>query len=234
MAENFQFDNLKKSVKAPLIIIGVLWFIHLCCMLFNIDLTFYGVYPRRISGLKGILFSPLIHSDLGHIFNNTFPLLVSGIILNFSYRKIAVPVTTIIYLFTGFAVWLFAHRGFHIGASGVAYGLVSFVFFSSIFRRDIESIIFALIVIILYSGMIVGIFPEDPNVSWESHLFGAIMGLFTAVLFSGTTLNRKRIVHKYEERTYYFERDVFDKTLAERKKEQELLKSHFNWTSTKE
>lgn len=206
-----------KALRIPLMAVGALWLIHATTVVFDFNRIYMGLYPRRIEGLKGILTSPLFHSDWGHLFNNSFPLLVSGSIIYFFYRKVALPAMVIIYLLTGFAVWLFAHKGYHIGASGVAYGMVSFIFWSGVFRRNIESIIMALIVVFLYSGMIVGIFPDEPGISWESHLFGGIMGLITAILFSGVDKKEEEIPD--EEQSYFFSRDVFDKTRAQREAE---------------
>ena len=184
--------SVLKAFKVPLLFILGLWLIHSMVVIFNLNVAMYALVPRRTHGLAGILTSPLLHSDWGHLFNNSFPLFVTGSMMYFFYRKAALPALIIIYLLTGLAVWVFGHNGYHIGASGVAYGMVSFIFWSGIFRRNIESIILALIVVMLYSGMIVGVFPDEPGISWESHLFGAIMGLLTAILFSGVDLPERK------------------------------------------
>lgn len=213
------FLEIFNVLKVPIIAVFLLWVLHGTTELLDVNRIQFGLYPRRISGLKGILTSPLFHSDWGHIFNNSFPLLVAGGIMYYFYRKVALPSIIIIYLLTGVSVWLFAHKGYHIGASGVAYGMVSFVFWSGLLRRNAESIILALITIILYSGMIVGIFPDEPGISWESHLFGGIMGLLTAIIFSG--YDRPQIEESSdEEMTYFLPRDAFEKTIAERAREQ--------------
>lgn len=209
--------DLLNAFKVPIILVGILWIIHLWVVTFGVNVREYALVPRRVYGLWGIISSPLFHSDWGHLLNNTFPLLFTGSIMYYFYKKSALPSIFIIHLMTGLAVWLFGHHGYHIGASGVAYGMVSFIFWSGIFRREVEAIVLALIVVILYSGMIVGIFPDEPGISWESHLFGALMGLLTAILFMGVDKPER------EERTYnegipqyYFPRDVFDLTKAER------------------
>lgn len=223
--------NIWNVIKVPLLSVGVLWIIHLTTIVFNINRVTMGVYPRRLFGLKGVLTSPLFHSDWGHLFNNSIPLLVSGAIIYYFYRKVAVPVLAIIYFSTGLAVWAFAHQGFHVGASGVLYGLISFIFWSGLFRKNIEAIIMALIVVILYSGMIAGLFPDDPHISWESHLFGAIMGLATSILFSNVGIQESQKIPE-EEKTYFFPRDTFEKTLEQRRREQQIFeqeRSNDSW-----
>ncbi len=214
------FQDLFKAFKVPFLLVGILWLVQLWVVSFEINVIQYALVPRRTFGLWGILSSPFFHSDWGHLFNNTFPLLVSGSMMYYFYRKSALPSIVIIHLMTGLAVWLFGHHGYHIGASGVAYGMVSFIFWSGIFRREVEAIILALIIVILYSGMIVGVFPDEPGISWESHLFGALMGLFTAILFMGVDKKIKEDSN-YNEGIpeYYFSRDVFEKTKAQRLEE---------------
>ncbi len=209
--------DIYKAFRVPILLVAVLWLIQLWVVGFDINVREYALVPRRVYGLWGIITSPLFHSDWGHLFNNSFPLLFTGSMMYYFYRKSALPSIVIIHLMTGLAVWLFGHHGYHIGASGVAYGMVSFIFFSGIFRREVEAIILALIVVILYSGMIAGVFPNEPGISWESHLFGALMGLLTAILFMGVDkAEKKQADYGDETPQYFFPRDVFDKTKAQR------------------
>lgn len=205
--------DLIKSMRFPMVFIGLLWIIHILKITLNLPLNRFGVLPRESYGIKGIFTSPLIHSDFGHLASNSIPAFVLLTILFIFYRKVALKSFALIYLLTGLAVWLFAHPAFHIGASGVVYGLVSFVFWSGIFRRNIQSIVLALIVTILYSGYFVGIVPNQPGISWESHLFGALVGIFVAYLFRKEIEAEKEIDeythHEEEEETFFFERDTF-------------------------
>lgn len=221
MKYNSTTKSILRAFRVPLLIVLSLWIIHAFVTLFDINVAMYALAPRRSYGLWGILTSPLLHSDWGHLFNNSFPILVTASMMYFFYRKAAVPAIIIIYLLTGLAVWVFGHSGFHIGASGVAYGMVSFIFWSGIFRRNIESIILALIVVMLYSGMIAGVFPDEPGISWESHLFGAIMGLLTAIMFSGVDVPEKKEPDYGPERDQsFFAPDIFEKTKLQRRQEQ--------------
>ena len=220
--------NLKDSFLPPFYFTLFLWTIHLAQRGMNMDLGYWGIYPRETFGLRGILFAPLLHADWGHLASNSIPFLVLATIIIYFYPRVAMRSFTIIYFITGIFVWLFARADvFHIGLSYVVYGLVSFVFWTGIFRRSIRSIILALIVTILYSGMFTGILPTSEilkrNISWESHLIGAIMGIFVAYFFKEELEEGENDNYNLadEEKNYYFERTIFDKTKAERQFEEE-------------
>ncbi len=221
-----QKDRLVSSLKFPFLFIVFLWAIHLLQVLFNANLGAYGVYPRQVFGLRGILFSPLIHDDLRHLISNSAPLFVLSVMILYFYRRVAYRSMLMIYLLTGVAVWLFARPVYHIGASGVVYGFVSFVFWSGIFRRSIKSIILALIVIFLYSGYFLGILPNQEGISWESHLLGGVVGIFTAYWYkeeieADEEHESPSWENESQEKTYFLDRGIFDKTKKEREKEQQ-------------
>jgi len=178
-SDDFSLKNILLILSFPLI----LWAIHLVSFSLQIDLTRMGVLPRNFVGLLGIITSPLIHADFSHLISNTIPLIILGWILFSFYPKLSFILFIFIYLFTGLLVWIFARQVYHIGASGVVYGFVSFLFFSGIFRRDNKSIALALIITFLYGGLVWGMIPGWEGISWESHLFGAITGLTAAYLF---------------------------------------------------
>ena len=160
-----------------------LWVIYLVTYLLDIPTYKLGILPRNINGLIGIFTSPLIHGGFSHLISNTAPLIVMGLGIYYFYPKVAYKVFTIIYLGTGILVWVLAREVYHIGASGIIYGFVSFLFFSGIFRKDNRSIALALVVIFLYGGLIWGVLPVERGVSWESHLSGAIIGIIAAFIF---------------------------------------------------
>jgi membrane associated rhomboid family serine protease len=161
----------------------ILWIIHFVNWAIEKDLSSYGVLPRNVSGLKGILTAPLLHANLTHLFSNsiTLFLLLFGVL--YFYRCSAVKVFFIIYIFDGLLVWLFARESYHIGASGLIYGFASFLFFSGLFRKDKRSIALSLLIVFLYGGMVWGVLPTDPKISFESHLFGALVGIVCAFIF---------------------------------------------------
>ena len=207
-----KLPSIQTSLKYPLVFVAILWVIHITSYLTHTSFARFGLEPRDISGLKGIVTSPLIHGDFNHLISNSIPLLVLMTMLFLFYRKVALPSFITIYILTGIAVWIFAKDAFHIGASGVVYGLVAFVFWSGIFRRNVISIVLSLIVTILYSGLFLGIFPTQDGVSWESHLFGALAGIVTAYIFRRSINKVAEAEETMEDEIeqFYFDRDVFD------------------------
>jgi membrane associated rhomboid family serine protease len=156
--------------------------------LFDLSLSQFGVYPRETKGLIGILLSPLIHADFSHLLSNTITLFFVFFGILYFYRTSAFRVFIIIYFFDGLLVWLFARPAYHIGASGLVYGFVSYLFFSGLIRGDRRSIALSLLMVFLYGGMIWGVLPLKDDVSFESHLFGGVLGLICAVIFRKTDL----------------------------------------------
>ena len=212
------------SLKVPFLFIVLIWGVHFFQVVTNMDFGVYGVFPREGFGLRGILFAPLIHDDLRHLISNSAPIFMLSVIISYFYRRVAIRSMLMIYLLTGLAVWLFARSVFHIGASGVVYGLVSFVFWMGVFRRSLKSIILALIVTFLYSGYFLGILPNQPGISWESHLLGALAGVFTAYWYKEEIEadEEKQVPFAQEDdqaESFFLDRDIFEKTKAEREQE---------------
>lgn len=149
------------------------------------DCVFFrlGIYPRHLSGLIGVIFSPLIHGDLEHLLSNLSALPVLTGMLTLVYRQNYFKIFSVLYLSTGILVWLFARESYHIGASGMIYALASFLFFGGIIAGDKGSAAISMLTIMLYGSMIWGIFPLEEHVSWESHALGAVAGFFAAFVF---------------------------------------------------
>lgn len=147
------------------------------------DFGMLGILPRTLTGTVGILTGPLVHGDFSHLLSNTSSLLLLLIALFYFYDKIALEVFLWIYLMTGIWVWIAARPAYHIGASGLVYGIVTFLFFSGLLRKDPRSMAVALATMFLYGGMIYGIFPGNEGISWESHMLGAVAGTFCAFYF---------------------------------------------------
>jgi len=152
-----------------------------------INLNQYGIIPRTTKGLIGILFAPFLHANLPHIISNSIPLFVLTLSLFLFYEKQAVVVWLGVMLVGGFLVWLlaglFSGSSVHVGASGVIYGLVAFFVASGIYQQSVKAILISIVVIIVYGSLIFGIFPSQPRVSWQGHLFGALAGLWMAYVF---------------------------------------------------
>lgn len=177
-------SSLFGSAVIPLRLVFLMWLFFMLEQVYGWPLSNLGITPRTLSGLAGIVFAPLIHGDVYHLVSNTVPLLFLGTMLFFIYERIAHLVFFRAYIWTNILVWIFARPASHIGASGVVYGLAFFLIFFGLFRRDFVSLLISVFTVSLYGGIFYGILPGDPFVSWESHLGGALVGIFSAVNFS--------------------------------------------------
>jgi membrane associated rhomboid family serine protease len=181
MAESSVFG----SAVIPFRLVILMWVVFFIEFLFAVPFSSFGIMPWEPIGLIGIFSGPILHGSFNHLVSNTVPLLFLGSVLFFFYRNIGGTVFFRCYFWTNIMVWLFARHGSnHIGASGVVYGLAFFLIFFGIFRRDFLSMVISIIVILLYGGIIYGVLPTDPRVSWESHFAGALVGVYTAIGFS--------------------------------------------------
>jgi len=214
-------EHFIEALKFSVPIVCVLWLVHTVNFLTGNHLGHWGIFPRELDGLKGIITAPFIHGSWEHLFSNSAPFLVTTTLIHFFYRKAAWPSFIFIYLLTGALVWMFGRSVYHIGASGVVYGLVSFIFWSGVFRRNIKSIVLALIVTILYSGYLQGIIPFQDGISWESHLIGGLVGILVAFWFRGMIEldeeDRDPWANENMDTEYYLPRDTFDMTREERR-----------------
>lgn len=164
-------------------IIILLWLVKIFEIEFRFDFSSWGIFPLTVKGLRGILFSPLIHANFEHLAANTFPLFILTFSLFFFYRKSSYSIFIFIYLLSGLFVWFAGRESLHIGASGIIYGLAAFLFMSGIISFNIRLLTISMIVALFYGGLFWGIFPIKPEISWESHLWGGISGLGLALLY---------------------------------------------------
>jgi membrane associated rhomboid family serine protease len=180
-------QRVYRSMIFPALLVLILWIIKSADVIFDLELNRHGLYPLQIKGIPGIFLSPFLHGDFAHLFANSIPLFILGSFLFYFYREIAWLILFLIYLLTGLWVWTFARGGAaHIGASGVIYGLASFLFFSGIIRREKGLLVITFLVAFLYGGLVWGIFPQlFPNqpISWESHLMGLLSGTLLAIYY---------------------------------------------------
>ena len=172
------------SLIIPLTFIFLIWLVKIIELLFEADFSGFGIYPLTVGGLPGIVFSPFIHADFNHLLNNSLPLLLLSVALFYFYSEVALKVFSLTYLLTGILVWLGGRNALHIGASGIIYGLASFLFFSGIIRRYFRLVALSLLVVFIYGEMVWGIFPGiSKNVSWESHMLGFFSGIFLSIVY---------------------------------------------------
>lgn len=171
------------SAVAPLRLVFLMWLFFTIEYYVKIDFGFLGIFPLRADGLLGVVFAPMIHGDFNHLLSNSIPLLALGGSLYFFYPKIAGKVFLQGYFFTNILVWIFGRPFYHIGASGLVYALASFLAFYGFFRKNFKSVLISAIVIFFYGGLLHGLFAFNSNISWESHLMGAIVGFASAYVF---------------------------------------------------
>lgn len=170
-----------ENVKFVLFFVAALWVVHVVNWLLSLRLERFGILPRTLRGLIGIIFSPFLHANFLHLIGNTIPLLVLGLLLVIFYEKIAPAVIGIVVIVGGGLVWVLGRSAIHIGASGVIYGIAAFLIVYGFIKKNVVSIILSLIVAFLYGGsMLTGVLPVQGFVSWESHLFSAAAGVFAA------------------------------------------------------
>ncbi|KAA1245703.1 rhomboid family intramembrane serine protease [Aquimarina sp. RZ0] len=180
MNEKEDFNFSTGVIGYPILFVLAIWIVFWFEIRFNFDFNTWGVYPRSIIGLRGILFSPFIHGDLSHLWHNTLPLLILSASLFFFYPKNVWRVLLAGVLCTGILTWLLGREANHIGASGVIYMLFGFLFFKGIIAKHFRLIALSLIVVFIYGSMIWYIAPIDPKISWEGHLSGLITGIVLA------------------------------------------------------
>ena len=142
-----------------------------------------GVYPRRLSGLLGIIFSPLIHGSWKHLIDNSMPLFLLGAALFYFYRDIAYKIWILLYVIGGILLWGFGRPAYHIGASGLIYGLAAFLFLSGVIRGIRSLMAISLLVVFWYGSMVWGLLPLDVEVSFEAHITGAVAGVILAFVY---------------------------------------------------
>ncbi|MFN5209653.1 MAG: rhomboid family intramembrane serine protease [Bacteroidota bacterium] len=171
--------------------------------------TFYhwGIFPRTSKGLRGILFAPFIHGSWSHLVSNAVPLLLMGFGVFYYFSDTGYKVFFWLAFSNGLWVWSFARASYHVGASGMVYGLAVFLVLSAMLKRNRNLLFFSLVVIFLYGGMVWGVFPVDPKISWESHLMGAMAGAILAYWYRKEGVVKETIIWDEESELSVEEQD---------------------------
>lgn len=183
----------------PMVLLVVIWAIYLFAWKNNFSLIQYGLKPRTLSGLTGIFTLPFIHANWSHIIDNSVPVLFLGSLLFYFYRPLAWRVILFTVVISGVWVWVSARPAYHVGASGLIYGLAAFLIVSGIIRKNMQLLAITLLVTFLYGGMVWGLLPLDTPVSWEGHLWGAVAGVVMAYYYREKGPKRKLYQWEVEE-----------------------------------
>ena len=174
--------DFRLAANTALAFVALLWVIQLSNWGLDLDLERFGVRPRQLTGLPGILLAPLVHSGFTHLIANSLPLAVLGTAMLHLYPKSALRVLPAVYLGPGIAVWLLGRSSVHVGASGLVYGLFGYILVAGIIRRDRRAIAASLLVCFMYGALVWGVLPIKPEFSWETHLAAALIGVVFAIM----------------------------------------------------
>ena len=213
MKQNEHFNFTTGVVAYPIVFVLLIWLVFWFEVRFGFNFTNFGIYPLKVKGLMGIVFSPFIHSSIQHLYHNSIPLFVLSMALFYFYRAIAWKVLVFGILLSGFFTWCIGRPSYHIGASGLVYVLVSFTFFKGVFAKYYRLIALSLLVVFLYGSMIWYTLPIDASISWEGHLSGLVTGLIFALLFRRDIAKPQKYV--WEEDDYKEDDDPFLKHFDE-------------------
>jgi membrane associated rhomboid family serine protease len=195
--------NFRLAFAIALGFVALIWVIQLWNWGLDLGLGRFGVRPRELGGLPGILLAPLLHGGFSHLIGNSVPLLVAGTMTLHLYPNSALKLLPAVYLGPGILVWLFARGSVHVGASGLVYGLVSYIFVAGLIRRDTRAIAASLLVSFLYGTLVWGVLPIERGVSWETHLAAGLIGLVLAIVLRRLDIPpRKRYTWEDEKDEY--------------------------------
>ena len=202
-----QFRFSTGVIAYPIFFVLFIWLVFWFEVRFGYSFNEFGVFPRTLSGLRGIVFSPFIHSNIEHLYHNSIPLFVLSAALFYFYRPIAWKVIIYGILLSGFLTWCIGRPSNHIGASGLIYVLMSFTLFKGIFAKHLRLIAVSLLVVFLYGSMIWYVFPVKENMSWEGHLSGLVVGFIFALIFRSSIAKPKK--YAWERDDYNEDEDPF-------------------------
>jgi membrane associated rhomboid family serine protease len=180
-----------RTLRGQLLILGgfvlLIWLVELVdWIILDEALDNFGVKPRSVSGLRGILFMPFLHRGFGHLIANSIPIIVLGWLVMVRRTTDIFVVAAVTMVVGGLGIWLFgASNSVHVGASGLIFGFFGFLLARAYFERSLAAIALAVVVFLLYGGIIWGVMPGQDGISWLGHLFGFIGGIVAAYFVSG-------------------------------------------------
>jgi membrane associated rhomboid family serine protease len=192
-------NKIVNAVFYPILFVLFIGLIHFIQFVFNLDFYWLGIYPQKLSAIGGVVSSVLVHGNFNHLFNNAIPLLILGSALFYFYKPIALKVVVWVVLMGGFWTWVMARESYHIGASGLIYGLFSFLLLSGFIRLNKQLISLSFFVVIVYGSMVWGIFPVKLNISYEAHFWGFVSGIILAIFYRKQGLQKEVFVWDEDE-----------------------------------
>jgi membrane associated rhomboid family serine protease len=176
-------EAIQGHVVLLLSLLGIMWAVEVVDLLPFVQLDRYGIHPRSVSGLPGIVLAPFLHAGFGHLIVNSIPFVVLGGIVLLGGLRVFWRVTIFVTLAGGLGVWLFAGRFTnHLGASGLIFGYLGFLLARGVFEKSLPWLLVACAILIGYGGLLVGVLPLQAGVSWQGHLFGFLAGVGAARL----------------------------------------------------
>ncbi|WP_136668908.1 rhomboid family intramembrane serine protease [Flavobacterium sp. H122] len=215
MKEN-EFKFTPSVVLLPLYFVLLLWIVFWFERQFKINLTEFGILPRTLSGLQGIVLSPFLHGDISHLFNNSLPLIFLLACVRYFYREQSFKVLCYGIVLSGIGTWLIGRESYHIGASGLVYVLASFMFFKGLHTKYYRLVALSFTIVLLYGGMIWYVFPSaEEHISWEAHLSGFVVGLVMSWIFQ-TEIYQKPVIYEWQKPDYDSSNDPFMKHFDEK------------------
>jgi membrane associated rhomboid family serine protease len=171
------------AVKMALAFVAIVWIAFALQLIIGPSMTHLGLRPRDLEGLLGVLTTPLLHGSFPHLLSNTVPLFVGMVAILFLYPNSSLRVLPVLYMGSATLAWLFARPSLHIGASGLVYGILTYVFLAGILRRDLRSVGVSLMIWFFYGSMVWGVLPLEERTSWELHSAGLFLGVVMAWLY---------------------------------------------------
>ena len=172
---------INKRIQTILVILLIFWIVEIINTIVGHKFGTFGILPRNVVGLRGIILSPFIHHGIPHLILNSIPFVILGTIVIIRGVGQFFQISVFIIMIGGIGVWIFGRTALHAGASGLIFGYFGFLVAAGWYEKKIVSILIAVAVLFLYGGAIFsGIMPTQRFVSWEGHLFGLLAGILTA------------------------------------------------------
>ncbi|MCK3683296.1 rhomboid family intramembrane serine protease [Maribellus sp. YY47] len=187
------------SLVFPAAFVLAFWIVEIIEQSMGFTFVRAGIYPLHWQGLPGILLTPFIHADFEHLISNSIPFFILMFMLIYFYRRVSYRIFFQLYILSGICVWLTGREAWHIGASGVIYAMAAFHFVSGIIRNDVRLLTLSVMVVFLYGGLVWGLLPIRPEISWEGHLWGAISGVVLAFYYRKYIIRRNKYDWEEEE-----------------------------------